>query len=145
MEFNTSASIISYVSKIEPESASFYEEQAMRFEFLREQFLAFAKENRRSEKNIRRAYYNIVSDALETNFCFKGLRAEVALPELDSDSAASEIVRASIEMEKGFVAFYEQAARLSRNLLADLPRAMERSARMRKARIEALIALLEKP
>lgn len=144
MEFNTSASVISYIAKIEENSAILYEDLALRFDSLKEQFQLFAKENRRNEKNIRRAYYNIVSDALETNFCFKGLTDDVSLPELTSDITAAEMILNGIKMEQEFAAFYEKAAKLSMNLLADLTRAMERAAKMRKKRIEKYNALLEK-
>jgi rubrerythrin len=138
MELNTAASVISYISRIEHESADFYEKWANAHEELREAFLSFARDNKKHEKNIRRAYYSVVSDALETNFCFEGLRADVTAPFLNQDASRPEVLKASIDLENSLHAFYIEAARMSRALLADVPRAMERVAKSRKARVERL-------
>lgn len=143
-ELNTTSSVISYISKIEWESADFYVKWASEHEELRESFLSFAKENKKYEKSIKRAYYNAVSDALETNFCFKGLRADVVLPSLKEEASSSEVLKASISMENSIQIFYKEAAEISRDLLADVPRAMQRMANSRNGRIEKLRSILEK-
>ena len=51
MELHTAANVISYISKLEQESVLFYENWAKRHEDLKEVFLAFTKENPKSEKN----------------------------------------------------------------------------------------------
>ena len=79
-----------------------------------------------------------MSDALETNFCFKGLRADFSLPIFMGDSSVSDLLNASIEMELRIEGFYLEAAKCSKALLADVPRAMERVAKLRKARVERL-------
>ncbi|MFH1491281.1 MAG: hypothetical protein ABII06_20425 [Pseudomonadota bacterium] len=140
---NTAASVISYVSRIEQESSAFYEKWAAESEGFREAFLSFAGENKKHEKNIKRAYYSVVSDALETNFCFGGLRADVMLPAAPQDASSAEVLKASLDLEKSVQAFYLEAAESSRALLADVSRAMGRVAKMRKARVEKLQTLLD--
>jgi hypothetical protein len=142
MELNTASSVISKISKIEQESADFYEDWAGRYEELRKAFLLFSKENKKNEKTIKRSYYNVVSDALETNFCFKDLEDNVSLPNLKYDIEVSEVLRASIDLEESIKCFYLEASKLSKALLADVPRALERVARLRKARLEGLRLML---
>jgi len=50
MDLNTAAAVISYTSKIEQESARFYEKWGEAHEILREAFSSFVKENKKSEK-----------------------------------------------------------------------------------------------
>jgi len=143
MELNTAASVISYISKIEQESAEFYEKWSKPHEALKEAFSSFAKENTKSEKNIKRAYYNVVSDALETGFCFKGLIGDVIIPVLHNDASVSEILGASLDLEKIIQAFYFRAAGLSKALLSDVARALERAAKFRTTRVDKLRSMLE--
>ncbi len=143
MDLNTAAAVISYTSKIEQESARFYEKWGEVHEILREAFSSFVKENKKSEKNIKRAYYNVVSDALETGFSFKGLKADVNVPSLDNDASPYDVLKASIEMETGIQEFYLKAAELSRSLLADVPRVMGRVATSRDIRVARLRSMLE--
>ncbi len=138
MELNTASSVISFVSELEQRSADFYGKWAERHTALKNRFDEFVKENQKTEKNIKRSYYSVVTDALETNFCFKGLTAKAEIPDLPENASAEDVVRASVEMEKFIRDFYRQAADLSRSLLADVPRAMDRVARNRDSRISEL-------
>jgi rubrerythrin len=140
MDLNTAASVMSYVGRLEEESAKFYEEAAAKHETLREPFLAFAKENRKHEKNVKRAYYSVISDALETGFSFKGLQGDVDLPQ-SADVTANEAIRLSLDMEAQIKDFYEKAAKISGPLMADVPRAMEQVVKKRGKRIEQLNSL----
>ena len=143
MELNTAASVISYVSKIEQDSAKLYEKWAEKHEEIREAFSSFVKENKKNESNVKRAYYSVISDALETGFAFKGLRVDVVMPLVEDDASLSETLRASIDLENCIQEFYLKAAKLSRSLLADVPRAMERVAQVRNQRKEKLQSLLK--
>lgn len=143
MELNTAASVISYISKIEQNSGKLYEKWAEKDEKLRETFSSFIKENKKNESNIKRAYYSVISDALETGFSFKGLKADVMLPQLGDNASPAEILRASIELEQSIQGFYIKAADLSKSLMADVPRAMKRVAKTRDQRKEKLRSLLE--
>lgn len=142
VELNTAASVISHISKIEQESARYYKKWSERCEELKEPFLSFVKENKKNEKNIRRVYYGVVSDALETGFAFKGLKSIVSIPSLRDNATLPEIIEASLELEKIIGEFYMKSAMVSKALLADLPRAMERVAKLRTTRVAKLHSLL---
>ena len=138
----TAASVISFITGIERDSSEFYENWGNRHEELKAAFLGFAKENLKNEKNIKRSYFGVVSDALETNFCFKGLEANVEMPSLGDNTSLSEILRASLTLEDAIRAFYGEASKRSKGLLADVPRVMARVAKARGARIERLQSML---
>lgn len=144
-ELSTAASVISFISKIELDSAELYEQLGERYGGeLKEVFLSFANDNKKNEKSIKRAYYSVISDALETNFCFKGLvTGDVILPFLTEKASSSEALKASIKLENSIQVFYLKAAETSKSLLADVPRAIERVAKSRKTRLEKLSTLLE--
>ena len=143
MELTTAASVISYISRIEQESAVFYEQCALIHEPLKEVFLLFMKENKKNEANIKRAYYSVVSDALETNFCFKGLIGNVTMPSLGNDASLMMVLEVSMVLENSIQQFYLKAVELSKSLLADVPRTMERVAKLREARVARLRSILE--
>jgi len=143
-ELNTAAAVIAYVSKIEQETAEFYETWARKHDECSEIFQSFVKDNRKNEKNIKRAYYSVVSDALETNFCFEGLRVDMARPQVAQDASSSDVLKTSLELEKSIRAFYEEASAVSKALLADVTRVMDRVAKSRKVREEKIRSMLEK-
>jgi hypothetical protein len=140
----TAASVISCVSRIERESAALYERLAALHQELGSVFSAFAKENLKYESNIRRAYYNVVSDALETGFCFD-LTVDTMLtaPALLHDASTTDILRVCIRLEEDIRGFYVNAAAQSKSLLADVPRAMERVVKARSEREKELKRLLD--
>ena len=138
MECTTAASVITYVSKIELDSAKLYEQWGKLHEKLRDPFESFAKANKKNEQRVKRAYYSVVSDALETGFCFKDLRADIVIPEFSKGASVSEVLNLAAKLEEEIQDFYVKAANSSRALLTDVSRAMEQAARVRKARLEKL-------
>ena len=146
MEINTAAALITYISKIEQESAMLYEKLAKKHEELRETFLSFVKENKKNETNIKRAYYSVISDALEACFSFGGLNADNSLsqPIVDEGTSLSEVLRFSIDLEERIEKFYSKAANQSKALMADLPRVLEHVAKLRNKRRMKLRVLLDK-
>ncbi len=142
MELRTAASVISYISKLEQESAKLYEGWAGKHDEIKEAFSSFVIENKKHEANVRRAYYSVISDALETGFSFKGLKGDVAFPQIGDEAMIYEILKVSIDLEQEIQTFYLKAADLSKSLLADVPRAMERVAKIRNQRKEKLQRLL---
>ena len=52
VELNTAAAVISYISKMEQASSEFYETWSNRREKLKEAFVSFSKDNKKSEKNM---------------------------------------------------------------------------------------------
>jgi rubrerythrin len=141
MECITAASVITYVSKIELDTATLYEQWGKLHEKLRELFDAFAKANRKNETRVKRAYYSVVSDALETGFCFKDLKADIVIPEFSKGASVSEVLNQAVTLEKEILDFYVKAANSSRALLADVPRQMDKVSQERIKRVEQLKAM----
>ena len=96
MDLTTSASFISYVSKIEQGSSDFYERcmgQHVEFTGI---FDLFIEENKKSD---------------------------VEIPVLKHGASLFEILKMCIELEKNIQGFYQKATDLSMALLADVSRA----------------------
>ena len=141
MQLETAAAVITYISQIEQETAELYRMWADRHAGLKNAFVSFAKENSKFEKNVKRAYYSAVSDALETGFSFKGLTGDTNMSSIEDNTSAVEVVHAFIETESTIYSFYLKASELSKSLLSDMSRAMARVAKSRKARLEKLESL----
>jgi len=143
MELNTMAGVMSFVSKIENDSASFYRNYAEKYPELESIFLSWNKENSKFEKNIKRTYYGVITDTLESNYAFQGLDTddcnfETQLPE-DADS--SEAGKKAREIEETIKNFYLKAAQLSDGLMADIPRLFRKIAKKREERYQSLESL----
>ena len=143
MELNTMAGVMSFVSKIENDSASFYRNYAEKYPELESIFLSWNKENSKFEKNIKRTYYGVITDTLESNYAFQGLDTddcnfETQLPE-DADS--SEAGKKAREIEETIKNFYLKAAQLSDGLMADIPRLFRKIAKKREVRCQSLESL----
>jgi len=141
MECVTAASVITYLSKIELDSAMLYEQWGRSHEKLRAPFESFAKANKKNEQRVKRAYYSVVSDALETGFCFKDLKADIVIPEFSKGASVSEVLNLAVSLEKEIQHFYVKAATSSRALLPDVPRQMDKVSQERTKRVEQLQAL----
>jgi hypothetical protein len=141
MECTTAASVITYVSRIELDSAQLYEQWGKLHERLRNSFEAFAKTNRKNEQRVKRAYYSVVSDALETGFCFKDVRADIVLPEFSKGTRVSDVLNSAVTLEGEIQRFYAKAANSSRALLADVSRQMQKISQERTKRVEQLEAM----
>ena len=143
MELSTAGSFVTYVSKIEQESAALYSSWARQHDELKELFLAIAEDNKKNERAIRGAYYGVVSDALETNFCFKGLQADLEVPHLCEKASPLAVLEAGIRIERDLRGFYIEAAQRCKAFLPDVSRAAERVAKMREGRLKKLRSIQE--
>jgi hypothetical protein len=144
MKLNTASTAISFAKKLEDDSAKVYQELAQRYLQGKEAFLAFAKENGQNKTAIDRAYYGVISDALEGCFSFEGIDTDdyaVEAPPAKGASLAAA-VKALATMEERIMRFYQAGSESSRSLMADVPRAFDRISRKREERIERLKALL---
>jgi rubrerythrin len=142
MRLNTSASVISFAKQLEADSIAFYERMAERYPSGADLFLVFAKENNKYATMIERAYYGVISDAIEGCFAFsvetdKYGFAKGPAPGSDYTSALNQ----TIDMERKLVSFYTDAAEQSKALMADVPRTFLIVARKRKDREDKLRAL----
>lgn len=146
MELSTASEVINFAIKLEDDSQRFYESLAQRYEEGRELFLSFAREGDKNKTTIRRTYYEVISDALETSFSFEGLNIDDYLIETETIEAKDyfDAVKMAIELKKKARKFYLGVAERSRSLMADVLRAFEQVARRREKREQKLRSLLEK-
>lgn len=143
MELHTSAEIISFAKKLENESAKFYEELSQRYAQDEGGLLSFAKENSKNIVQIERAYYGVITDAIEGCFAFGINPSEYTFKtELAQNVSYYDALNAALEMEEKMIRFYSDAAEQSKSLMADVPRAFAMIARKRNNRIPILRSLL---
>jgi hypothetical protein len=132
----TTSEVLSFGRELEEDAARFYEELAKKDAGNKDTWLANAAENRKYVKQVERAYYSVITDALEGCFAFK----------IDPDKykfsvAGKETVKKAIEIEEKIVAFYTDAAEQSKTLMADVPRALALVGKKHQARQESLKAM----
>ncbi|MBI4319335.1 MAG: hypothetical protein HY675_12665 [Chloroflexi bacterium] len=143
MELATASMTISFARKLEQDSARFYEGLSERYPQGKDVFLAFAKENGKFVQQLQRAYYSVISDALEGCFAFSmesdAYEFETGLEEGASHAVALDRAK---EIEGKIEKFYLDAAKQSECLMADVPRAMLIIARKRGTRKMQLESLL---
>jgi rubrerythrin len=147
MELKTASELVRFAAKLEEDLARSYELLAQRYPQGGELFLSLAKEGRRNKALIERAYYEVVSDALETGFSFGGLATEEYGLEPELNLAQAQDLTAALElameMELKLQRFYTAAAERAKSLLADLPRVLAELGKKRAERRQRLAALLE--
>ena len=143
MEINTASATISFAKKLEEDSAKFYEDLSQKYPKGEDIFLAFAKENRKNVVQIERAYYGVITDALEGCFAFNLNPDEYTLKtELAEAASFSEALDQAVEIEERITKFYSDAAEQSKSLMADVPRAFTLVARKRESRELKIKSLL---
>jgi rubrerythrin len=145
MIINTCSGAMSFAKELENESAQFYQNLSQRFVKDKEAFLSFAKENGEFIIQIERAYYGVITDALEGCFAFHINPEEYAIKtELAEKAIYSEALGRAIEIEEKIIKFYSDAAEQSKSLMADVPRAFRMVVKKRNNRQSTLKALLDK-
>ena len=147
MELATASAVMNYAEKLEMNSAAYYEAAAARFDQAGDSLRKFVKENEKNVKSNKRAYYSVISDALETSFSFESLTTEPyeIEPVLVQDGDLSATLKACIEAEGKIQEFYKVAAKKSEPFMADVPAAFRGTARVhtkRKAALEEMLAAL---
>jgi rubrerythrin len=145
MIINTCSGAMSFARELENESAKFYQDLSQRFLKDKDLFLGFAKENENYITKIERAYYGVITDALEGCFAFNINPEDYAVKsELSEKTSFSEALAKAIEIEEKIIKFYSDAAEQSKSLMADVPRAFKMVAKKRANRQSTLKALLGK-
>lgn len=142
MEISTASMAVSFARRLEEESSKLYEQLAQRYLEHKETFLSLADENRRNVRDVERAYYEVITDALESCFSFN-IDTDIYTfnTELDEDISYSDAIHKTIEMEDKILKFYLDATEQSRSLMADLPKAFENVAEKRNNRKDVLKSL----
>ena len=142
MKLQTASSVISLARELENKTAGFYEDLAGRYAAGKDAFLAFAAENKKYVVQIERAYYGVISDAIEGCFAFDLESDDYAVETaLAGDAGYADAVKRAIALEETVVRFYTDAAEQSKSLMADVPRAFMLIVRKRNDRFAKLGAL----
>lgn len=143
MRMHTCSETIGFARELENTSAKFYEVLSQKFARKEEAFLSFVKENKKYLSEVERAYYGVITDAIEGCFAFDidpdEYVFQVKLPE-KADFA--QALNRAIEMEDKIIKFYSDAANQAKSLMADVPRAFALVAKKRGNRIATLKSLL---
>jgi len=143
MRLHTASETISFIKELEEKSAKLYEHLIQRYPEGSDVFLSFAKENKKYVTQIQRAYYSVITDAIEGSYAFDLDSNEYAFEtELPRQASYSDALAKAVEMEEKVLAFYSVAAQQSMSLMADVPRNFKIIAKKRKNRIPRLKSLV---
>jgi hypothetical protein len=142
MNLRTASETLSFIRELEEKAALFYETLADRFPENREDFLSFAKENRKFNKQIQMAYQSVITDAIEGCYAFH-LETDDYILDTDLPAAASlpDAAQRALAVEEKIVACYTVGAEQSGSLLADVPRNFKMVVKKRNTRLEKLKSL----
>jgi rubrerythrin len=142
VKLNTTSQVISLARKLEEDGAGFYESLAKHHPEESDIFISFARENKKNITRVERAYYSVITDALEGGYAFD-LDPEAYFIKLDNiqNTPFSNNLDTAIEMEGKTSRFYAVAAEQSKSLLADIPRVFLTMARLRDDRRQKLADL----
>lgn len=146
LTLNTASAVISFVTRSEEDAAKFYEQLAAKYPKGTEAFLSFSKENRKNKVTVERAYYGVISDALEAAFAFKeGLNPASYTVEsgLTESASYADALNVAIEKERRIQRLYTESAKLSEGLMADVTRVFQVMAKKREDRLAKLNALVQ--
>lgn len=143
MRLNTASGIISFVRHIESDGAEFYESLALHHGEGRDTFLAFVRENKKNITEVERAYYSVITDAIEGCFSFDMETAPYTFDkEVPAPGEYQAMLARALDIEEKITGFYLDAAEQSGKLMADVPRVFKLVAQKRNSRISKLKALL---
>ena len=144
MKLHTCSEILSFARQLETESANFYKNLSQKYARDGDVFLSFAKENGKNVAEVERAYYGVITDAIEGCFAFNINPDEYTFETASVEMAGySDALGKAIEIEEKIVRFYSDAAEQSKSLMADVPRAFKMVIKKRDSRRPKLKSLLE--
>lgn len=143
-KINTCSEAISLARDLENNSAEFYKTFAEKEPDKKDLFLSFAAENEKYIKQIERAYYGVISDALEGCFAFSLDPGAYSLETGFLENATfEEKIQSAIKIEEKIIDFYNVAAEQSKSLMADVPRAFKLVVKKRNKRQATLRSLAD--
>lgn len=142
MNMHTCAEVIGFIRELENTSARFYEGLSQKYAEEEDVFLSLVKENKKYLTEVERAYYGVISDAIEGCFAFDINPDEYLFKtELDEETSYADVLARAIEIEDKIIKFYTDAAEQAKLLMADVPRTFVLIARKRdnrKSRLKSL-------
>jgi hypothetical protein len=139
MALHTASEGISFARELETASGEYYERLAERFPDHAETFASYATANKKWVAHVERAYYGVITDAIEGCYAFNLEPDEFVLDlELGDDADLGAAVGKAVQNEETIHRYYTQAAEQSKGTMADVPRAFMFVAKKRGRRIEEL-------
>lgn len=139
MNLHTTSEVISFARQLEGNAARFYEDLARIFAAEADTFLSFAKENGKNVTQVERAYYGVITDAIEGCYAFDIEPDKYAIDTVAGEDLHHEVaLNRATEIEEKIIQFYTDAAEQSRPLMADIPQAFSLIARKKKQRLEKI-------
>jgi len=143
VRLHTASETISFAKELEEKLAKFYEDLAKRYSKNEDILLSYAKENKKYITQIQRAYYSVITDAIEGGYAFDLDPNEYTLDtELPEKASYSDALDKAVEIEENMIKFYTVAAEQSMSLMADVPRNFKIVARKRSNRISKLKSIV---
>jgi hypothetical protein len=143
MNLRTASETLSFLRELEEKAAVFYEKLAGRFPENKEDFLAFAKENRKYNKQIQMAYQSVITDAIEGCYAFNLEADDYTFDaDLPDNAGLSEAAARALAIEEKILGCYNVGAEQSGSLLADVPRNFKIVVKKRNNRLEKLKSLV---
>lgn len=139
MNLRTASETLSFLRELEEKAAKFYEDLAENFSDGKDDFLLFAKENRKYNKQVQMAYQSVITDAIEGGYAFN-LETDDYAFEVDIPDGASlkDAAAKALEVEDKIMSCYSKGADQSDSLLADVPRNFRMILKKRKKRLDKL-------
>jgi rubrerythrin len=142
MILHTCSEAISLSRELENKAAKFYEDLAEKYPAAGDTFLAFAKENKKLFTQIERAYFGVITDAIEGCFAFN-IETDKYTLATEVPGTLNEAVKQALKVEETIISYYQDAAEQSGVLMADVPRTFKIVARKRGERKQKLEAILK--
>ncbi len=132
----TTSDVIGFIERLEDDSSKLYYEMAEKYPCQKDIFLKYAEECEKSKILVTRTYQETITDALEACFSFKGLELEEHKIEIyvPKKTSFAEDLKRAIGMEEKAIKFYEEVIECSRGLLATIPNAFKKAAKIRSRR-----------
>lgn len=142
MALNTCSEGISFARELEERAADMYERLAQLFPAQAETFRGYSSANKKNVSNVERAYFGVITDALEGCYAFNIEPAEYAIDvTLAEGISQADALAKAVAVEQTMLRFYQVAAEQAKGLMADVPRAFTLVARKRAERLEELKAM----
>ena len=139
MILRTASETISFAKDMEEKACRFYTELSKIFSDYEDVFASFINENKRYVTDIQRAYYSVITDAMEGGFAFELNMDQYHFDaELPKNIHQAEAISKALLMEEKIIGFYNDASLQSSSLMADVPRTFKIVAKKRKSRLEKL-------
>ena len=144
MILHTASEGISFAKKLEIDSAGFFEALAQQFSEQSEALLSFSKENNKYITQIERAYYQVITDAIEGGYAFN-INTDDYIFEttMQEEAGKADILAQVMKIEETIIRFYTDAAEQSKSLMADVPRAFMLVVKKRNKRLPKIKSLFE--